>query len=55
MQVLTTAPSLPPQARQRFLAANEASMRAVHDRLSPRRVGLMRLHEAERKRESHMT
>ena len=55
MQVLTTAPSLPPQARQRFLEANEASMRAVHDRLSPRRVGLMRLQEAERKRESHMT
>jgi hypothetical protein len=45
----------PPQARQRFLEANEASMRAVHDRLSPRRVGLMRLQEAERKRESHLT
>ena len=40
-----------PQARQRFLEANEASMRAVHDRLSPQRVGLMRLQEAERKRE----
>ena len=26
-------------------------MRAVHDRLSPQRVGLMRLQEAERKRE----
>ena len=51
MQVLTMAPSLPPQARQRFLEANEASMRAVHDRLSPQRVGLMRLQEAERKRE----
>ena len=45
----------PPQARQRFLEANEASMRAVHERLSPRRVGLMRLQEAERKRESHLT
>ena len=41
----------PRQARQRFLEANEASMRAVHDRLSPQRVGLMRLQEAERKRE----